>query len=306
MDKLIKSIIKIVCVLAFVVLLLFVGNVIVIANQIQTATNVYCVYAFYAVLLALLIIFIIKPVIKLLRMPSLIPLSKVDEDYPTNVIKQIADNLAQNYQAETDEEKDAKQKFIEGVKECGTVSRSELIETYVNPEIERRMNKIDEIIQSYRKRVFILTSISQNNRVDTISVWILNFRMIKDLIESTGFRPSYYQMFQIYWRVLATGAFAYATSDAVDVADEGFLSDISSEIARKIGLDFLGSIIGLFAKSFIDGAVNALFTWRLGLVTKKYLELGFDAFKDEQQRTDIYKQSVSECKLFINKIKEAS
>ena len=304
MDKLMKSIIKIVCVLAFVVLLLFVGNVIVIANQIQTATNVYCAYAFYVVLLALLIIFIIKPVIKLLRMPSLISLSKVNEGYPTSEIRKIANNLAQNYQAETDEEKDAKRKFIEGVKECGTVSRNELIEKYVNPEIERRMSKIKGKIEQYRNRVFVLTAISQSNRFDAVSVWILNFRMINDLIKQTGFRPSYYQMFQIYWRVLATGAFAYAVSDVTDWADETFFSDISQEIGEKIGSAIFGKILGIFTKSLADGAVNALFTWRLGYVTKKYLEIGFDKFKD--RRMDIYKESIIECRNYVELIRKAS
>ena len=78
---------KIIGILIFVVLLMFVGNVITIANQIQMVTNVYCAYAFYVVLFVLLLVFVIIPIIKLLKMP-VFSFSKVNNtDYSIEALQ---------------------------------------------------------------------------------------------------------------------------------------------------------------------------------------------------------------------------
>lgn len=302
MENLFKNIIKVFCILAFVTLLMFVGNVITIANQIETATNVYCAYAFYAVLFVLLLIFIVVPIIKILKMPSIMEFSEVDDDISVESLQIIATNLAKNYPDNDKTAAEAKKQFEEEIEGKGFSDKKGLKEI-VNVEIKRRLDTIEEKIKQYGKRVFILTAISQSNRIDTIAVWVLNFRMIKDLIASAGFRPSIYQMFQIYWRVLVTGAFAFATSEVLDVIDDEYLSDISVEVGEKLGGSIFGKLFGVFSKSLVDGAVNGLFTLRLGYVTKKYLEVGFEQFNATEkinnqdvhiQRIKIYKESIKE------------
>ena len=300
MKDMIRNIVKIMCILVFIVLLLFIGNVMVIANNIQNATNEYVAYAFYAVLLVLLLAFIIIPLVKLLKMPSMMEFPKVDDSYTAEKVQKIALNLAANY---PNNEKVEQKKFTDTVESAGLTDKDNLIKS-VNNEIKRRFDNIESIIKRYGKHVFIVTAISQNNRLDTISVLILNFRMIKDLIKSTGFRPSNIQMLQIYWRVIVTGAFAYATSEAVDFADETFLSEMSTEIGEKVGSSILGKLLGVFTKSLADGAVNGLFTLRLGYVTKHYLEEGFDTFKDKTARVKIYKQSLRDAWKIRNVINE--
>ena len=318
MGELTKLIIKVICTLAFVALLIFVGNVIVIANQIQMATNVYCMYAFYAVVLALLLYFIIIPMIKIQRMPSITELS-VDGDIAHKSLKNIADKLAECHPKKENKHYDDNEladirpthyyshpknqrEFKEQIDDCGESNDNKKMELVKN-EIKIRMKTIDDKIKRYGKHVFIVTAISQSNKLDTLSVLILNFRMIKDLIESTGFCPSFYQMFQIYWRVLVTGVFAYATSEVTQLADETIFKDIGTEVAGKIGSETVGKLLGILTKSFVDGAINGLFTLRLGYVTKHYLEKGFDSFKDKDTRIAIYKQSLNEawdCRKWIN------
>lgn len=309
MEGLVKSIVKVICILAFVAVLLFVGNVMVIASHIQNATNVYCAYAFYAALLVLLIIFVVIPIVKLLRMPSIMELSKVEDGDTVEKVQKIALNLAANYPATNEEEEKEGQTFAETVKGLGLTAKNELMQC-VNNEIEKRFNNIDSKIKKYGKHVFIMTAISQNSRLDTVSVLILNFRMINDLIKSTGFRPNNFQMLKIYWRVMVTGAFAYATSEVVDMADESILSELSSNIGESIGSALFGKFLGIFAKSLADGAVNGLFTLRLGYVTKRYLQEGFDKLEDnakENERTkNIYKDSLFEAWKSIKDIKMAS
>lgn len=294
-----KTIVTILCTAAFIVLLVFVGNVIVIANHILLVTNLYCVYAFYVVLLILAVKFLVLPIIRLVRMPQITILTKPTDNTSAKELYNIGKNLVKSFPKERTNEKST---FERKVYSFGISQPSKQM-TLVGEEIDKRIESIDDKIKRYGKRVFVLTAISQNSRFDTISVLILNFRMINDLIKSTGFRPNYYQLFQIYWRVLMTGAFAYATSEVSEMADEVFLSNISTEIGEKIGSATFGTLLGVFTKSLADGAVNGLLTLRLGYVTKKYLEIGFDKYKDHKQRISIYKQSVQEawnCRKLIN------
>lgn len=299
-----KTIVTILCILIFVVLLIFAGNVIVIANQILLVTNIYCVYGFYALLLILSVLFIIVPIVRLIRMPQIAKLTKTNSTISSNELYTIGKNLAKYFPKDRQNEKDI---FERCVFEYGIAQPSKQKEL-VDKEIGKRLKTIDEKIKRYGKRVFILTAISQNSRFDTISVLILNFRMINDLIKSTGFRPGYYQLFQIYWRVLMTGAFAYATSEVSEMADELFLSDIGTEIGEKVGNETLGKLLGIFTKSIADGAVNGMFTLRIGFVTKKYIEIGFNQFKDHKQRISVYKHSIKEawnCRKNINDLRIA-
>lgn len=299
-----KSIITILCIVAFVTVLVIVGNEIVIANQIMLVTNIYCVYGFYAALLLLVSLFVIAPIIRLIKMPKIAQLTRPNTDISDEDLYAIGKNLAKTFPKDRIEEKDD---FDRKVFEYG-ISQPSNQREIICQEIDNRLQSIDEKIKRYGKRVFILTAISQNSRFDTISVLILNFRMINDLIKSTGFRPGYYQLFQIYWRVLMTGAFAYATSEVSEMADELFLSDIGTEIGEKVGNETLGKLLGIFTKSIADGAVNGMFTLRIGFVTKKYIEIGFNQFKDHKQRISVYKHSIKEawnCRKNINDLRIA-
>ena len=296
-----KCIVQVVCIVIFITLLLLVGNVMFIANQIQMATNKYFAYTFYIVVFALLIIYIIIPIIKLLKRPSL----KEFTFKSTDSVKNIANKLKEHYpdipEGDT-EKKEKRNAFCKCIKESvidGEIVDINKLKEAVKNEIENRKNAIDEKIILYGKRVFAITAISQSNRFDTISVWYLNFRMISDLIETTGFKPTKIQLLHIYWRVIATGAFAYVASEVTNGTDENFLSNIGEAIGEKIGSSIFGKILGIFTKSLADGAVNGLLTLRLGYVTKKYLEEGFDKFYDSElngekvknKRIDYYKES---------------
>lgn len=293
MERLSNKIIKIVCIIAFValIIILCIGNVIIIANQIQNATNIYCVYAFYALLIVLLVILIVVPAIRIVLMPTtMIP--KVEKNMSNNTLINFAKQLGKYYPVKNENDKNEKKRFNKQIKDFGTINKKDLY-IFLDKEIKRRLDMIDDKIKKYGKRVFILTAISQNSRFDTISVLILNFRMIYDLITSTGFRPGNYQLFKIYWRVMITGVFAYATSEVVEMADDEFLKDIGPEIGATVGLSF-GKMLGRVFKSVADGAVNGLLTLRLGYITKKYLEEGFKTFENKTDRVRIYRESLKQ------------
>lgn len=238
-------------------------------------------------------------------MPQIAKLAKPKDNISAEDLYTIGKNLVKYFPQDRINEKDDFENdvFYYGISQPS--KQMELIRT----EIDLRFTAINNKIKKYGKRVFILTAISQNSRFDTISVLILNFRMINDLIKSTGYRPSYYQLFKIYWRVMITGAFAYATSEVVELADDDFLQEIGPEIGATIGLSF-GNMLGKAFKSIADGAVNGLLTLRLGFITKKYLEEGFKMFENKTDRVRIYRASLKQAlnlkKDIFNQIKLAS
>ncbi|MBO7439902.1 MAG: DUF697 domain-containing protein [Bacteroidales bacterium] len=296
-----KKILTLFSILLFAGLIVFVGNVIVIAGQIMLVTNIYCVYGFYAVLLALFIIFVAAPIIRMVKMPQISKMRIENQDkISANDLYAIGQNLSKHF---PDERKSEKEQFSRKVFKYGISQRDQQLKNVMD-EINKRFENIDNKIKRYGKSVFILTAISQNNRFDTISVLIMNFRMIKDLIDSTGFSPGYRNLIKIYYRVLMTGAFAYAISDVTDMADETYLAGLETEVAEKIGSETLGKLLGILTKSIADGAVNGLFTLRLGYVTKHYLEEGFESFKDKKARVKIYKQSLQDAWKLRNVINE--
>lgn len=291
MKELAKKLLTFVCVLAFIGLLIFVGNVVFLAKQIESVSNIYFAYAFYGVLFVLLVFFVMIPIIRLLKMPKLPKLQTIDDNRTSDKeVCAVARNLISTFPKNRESEKKEFCKEVESNSIVMPNAQRELVKN----EITNRLNVIDEKIKKYAKRVFALTAISQSNRFDAITVWILNFRMINDLIKSTGFSPNGYQMFQIYWRVVVTGAFAYAVSDVADWTGEKLLDDLSTEIGEKVGSSIFGNLLGIFSKSLADGAVNGLLTLRLGYITKKYLEIGFDKYKDKNEMLNVYKMAVKE------------
>ena len=290
MKELAKRLLTFVCVLAFIGLLIFVGNVVFLAKQIESVSNVYFAYAFYGVLFVLLLFFVVIPIIRLCKMPELPKLQTMDNRTSDKEMRSVARNLVATF---PDDRQDEKKDFQYNVKHNSIANARDQRELVENVTAKRQ-TEIKSKITKYAKRVFALTAISQSNRFDAVTVWILNFRMVNDLIQSTGFRPNGYQMFQIYWRVVVTGAFAYAVSDAADWTGEKLLDELSTEIGEKIGSSIFGNRIGIFTKSLADGAVNGLLTLRLGYITKKYLEIGFDKYKDKKAMLNVYKMAVKE------------
>jgi uncharacterized membrane protein YcjF (UPF0283 family) len=305
MKEVVKKLLLFVCVLAFIGLLIFVGNVVFLAKHIESVSNVYFAYAFYGVLFVLLLFFVVLPIIRLCKMPELPKFHTTDSRTSNKEMLSVARNLVATFP----EERKSEKKYFSSAVESNSIAKPQSQSKLVEEEIKKRLAVIDETIKKYAKRVFVLTAISQSNRFDAITVWILNFRMIHDLISSTGFRPNGYQMFQIYWRVIVTGGFAYAVSDLADWTGEKLLNEMSTEIGEKVGSSIFGNLLGLFTKSLADGAVNGLLTLRLGYITQKYLEIGFDKYKDGKEMLNVYKWAIKEAwksRKMINEIKLAS
>ncbi len=258
-----------VCVLLFIGLLIFAGNVIIIANQIQMATNAYVAYAFYAVVLGLLGYYVARPAFKLVKMPPITEFKQINDKISDEDLRKVGERL------KSDDEKD--NEFCKNFDYYNSSSsyKPKQIEN-VNGEIKRRFQLIEDEIRNSSIKAGVLTAISQNSKIDAVSVLIVNFKMIYKLITLAGFRPNNIQLLKIYWRILSAGVFAYALSETFNLASDS----VGGEVTEKIASAFAGKV----TKSVSDGIINGLLTWRLGYVTKKFLELGEEGFAKEDSK----------------------
>lgn len=139
---------------------------------------------------------------------------------------------------------------------------------------------IDELVVNSAKDTLILTAMSQNGFVDFIVVLTNNFRMIKKIIVMCGFRPTFMRTLKLYINV--------------------FFSSLVADGAQKLEMSSLisSSLTGL-SKTIVDsignGAVNALFMLRIGMLTKNYLYID----DTKKKKFSLRNNSIIEaCKLF--------
>ena len=285
------------------------GNVIIIGDKIGQITHVYVEYLFYAVLLILGYIYIIRPIVKMHLSPEF-PTLRVDENWNRNELYAFAKKLRDNCSYISDKEirKSHRDYLDEHIRH--NCAQTENLKLIITNEVDRRINGdtdlrvagVDSRIKEWAKSVFIVTAVSQNSLFDTLSVLILNYRMIADIILASGFKPTKSQLFKLYVRILSTALFTYFTShvfsnngdlmpfnftDAEDLASaaESELEDVDMSNVDMGDLEasdagFGNTIIqriktikvpGLLIDSAAQGCINALLTLRIGFVTKAYL-----------------------------------
>ena len=295
----------IVAVFISAIVIMISGNAIIIGDKIGKLTHVYVEYLFYAILIILAYIYIIRHIIKMHFSPEF-PTLRVDEGWSRNELYAFAKKLRDNCNYISDKKvkenhRDYLDKYIQH-----NSAQPEKLKIIISNEVNRRINGdpdlgvsgIDSRIKEWAKSVFIVTAVSQNSIFDTVSVLILNYRMIADIVLASGFRPTKSQLFKLYVKILSTALLTYCTSQVfsgngdlmpfnfgevddmtssgdadmgdLDASDAGFGNTIIQRIKTL-------KIPGLLIDSAAQGCINALLTLRIGYVAKSYLLEGPDA-----------------------------
>ena len=111
-------------------------------------------------------------------------------------------------------------------------------------------------------KVFLTTSISQNDKIDALSVLLVNLSLVKQIVAIYGYRPSYVKLFRVYFIVLRSALLAYGMQN---VNWFNVFGKFFSGVAKK--LPFLDTLVD----SAVQGTVSAFMTVLVGYKTKKYL-----------------------------------
>ena len=342
---------------SFVILLL--GNIIIIGEKIASLSHVaWAEYAFYTLLLVVFYVVVIRPVVRVHRAPQ-IPALSIDGEWNTAQLVAFGHKLADNcnyipkdkscpelrklHQQRLREDLEryatSKEELVQIISEelKLRIEGGELKETS-GPRIEDmysvRIIGINRRIIEWAKSVFMITAISQNGKLDTVSVLYMNYKMIEDVIVASGFRPTRQQLFRQYVNILVTSLMTFVVSevfkDMGSVAPFGSLADQSSDAASDIDisdasvdaadvdLDDIGDIVsgdtgflsilsnvkipGVVIGPICDGIVNSLMTLRIGYVTRNYLIDGMNSLNGIKAKRKAKRAAVKEALKSLPKV----
>lgn len=238
--------------------------------------SIYLEYGFY-VLAALLIYFLIlNPVRIIIFSPSFSIDTVLDKPSRKNkkLRKRMAKTMMKNSaldQVDVEKIKSSMNKDEELAKEMNRI---------LNGPLKKEMNKI---IINNAKTVLVSTAVSQNGKLDMMTVVAVNLKMIKELVLKCGFRPSYPKLGKLAARVFSTALIAdglenLEIEDILPASSTNFLAEIP--------------ILKPIMSSVVQGISNALLTIRIGVVTRKYLFADAGAVTKKDIRSQAFKEAV--------------
>ncbi len=244
-----------------VILLMLIGNVISIGDKIAKVNNTLAI-VFYVLCGLLIYLLIIHPIFVIAFSPTFKVPTVLEDDKKT---RRIYIKVAKNLLRQKTLNENSIINLKNGLKNKDTL-KLELNKVY-NNDVKKEINKL---ILKNAKTVMVSTAISQNGKLDMFTVLVVNIKMIKEIVEKCGFRPSYKNLAKLAVNVLGTALI----SEGLENLDFGELfPNATTGILSEV--PFLKTITG----SIAQGISNAFLTLRIGVITRKYL------FSDTQIKT---------------------
>ena len=244
--------------------------------------GIYVEIAFYIVVFAVIYLAIIYPIMKIVKSPSLSIITTLDpmDSKAIAVYKKVSKNIV--------EANDLNEEEILLLTSYKTNEELLLnLQVVFDQSIKKHLNRI---IISNAKTVMISTAICQSARFDMITVFGVNLRMIKELVEKCGFRPSMTNLSKLTINVFSTALIA-----------EGLENLSLEDILPKSTMDIVSEIpmLGKTIESITQGAANALMTVRIGCVCRRYLFNDGQVITKEEIRRQAYKETLKLIPLVI-------
>ncbi|MGO4936358.1 DUF697 domain-containing protein [Fundicoccus sp. Sow4_H7] len=146
----------------------------------------------------------------------------------------------------------------------------------IEEQIEESFTSLNELslplIKENANAIFLSTAISQNGSLDSLMVIFSNIRMIWQLANIYGTRPSLASLIKLYAQV-GSIMFMARTLEDTDLIETQMEPLIASILGESIASAIPGMvpIANLVVSSMMEGSVNAFLTLRVGLITQNYL-----------------------------------
>lgn len=247
------------------------GNILIIGQRLARV-HPWAEYMFYAAVGMLAVVYLLLPVVRILRAPGI---PAFDEEAlrtaPVERLYKLGLSLAKNnYYIDDAALRKIHRDDLSGFFQVHSAEREVILEK-IAEEMEVRLAKMDTIIKEQALTVFLITGLSQNGKFDFISSMAVNFKMIGRLVATSGFRPTYSQLFRVYTQVLGASFVTYFSEEMLDDID-------FSSITNTVRLP------GILVSSLLDGTVTALMTLRIGYITQLYIRTGNAAFNRRAAR----------------------
>ena len=264
--------------LVILFLLVLTSSILDIGERLRFGWEIeYVEYSFYLLCFLLVWFLIINPVRIVLTSPSLSIITTLEKDTPKahKIYKSVTKNiLKSNETTLTEEERTS----LENYKNYDELR--DALNLTMNGSVKKQINKI---IVKNAKTVMLSTMISQNAKLDMISVVSTDLNMIKEIVVACGFRPSMKNLSKLTINVASTALIAEGLES---IRLEDVLPTQSIQALENVPL--LKPIIS----SVTQGVANALMTIRIGLVTRGYLFTSSKKASKAQIRAEAFKDAL--------------
>lgn len=263
------------CLIVFAIILL--SSVLDIGEKIRAFASwgIYVEIGFYALVLLLIYLLIIRPIYIILKSPDLSIVTSMDEkdSRAISIYKKVAKNIVKNNDLPEEEK----------ILLLDYKANDELL-VNLNAVFQNTVKKqLNKIIINNAKIVMISTAICQSARFDMITVFSVNLKMIKELVEKCGFRPSMKNLSKLTIKVFGTALIA-----------EGLENLTIDDVMPKTAMNAISEVplLGKVLESVVQGAANALLTVRIGCVARRYLFSDGQVVTQEDIRRQAYKETL--------------
>lgn len=306
-----KTLILVVILFVLITVIVILGNIITVGEKMTAVVGApYLEYAFYLILVGLftylVYVAILQPMRRIHNAPEFPVLSVedkenglTDEEYKKRLLA-FAERLCDNCYYLPASKREAHQTELRRelaiIKDSSDISS---LKEYLTKELKARYQSVDKKIISYGTKVFIITAVSSSNRVDTLATLGLNYRMVSDIVRSSGFRPNRLQLIKLYYYVISSAFFSYFfqdVSESVDDMIDGLtdsadidVSDVEIPDVDASNIDFTQyvkslNLPGIPLAPLADGLANAIMTIAIGYIAKYYLQKGAKELKGAKGR----------------------
>lgn len=261
----------------FFLVMIIVSAVLDLGDKISRV-HIYLGYAFYGLSSILFIILFIRPLFLVIFSPSFSINHLFDEEQNARknhrMYRKVSRNLLKEDYIGTEEKE-----MIESAMTDPVALKKALSHTF-DKTIKKELNKM---IVEHAETVYLSTAISQNGKLDAVAVITINFRLIKNLVQKCGFRPSYMSLGKLSLNILGTALIAE------NLEDMNF-SEIfpNSTVNALQEVPLLKTVTG----SFAQGVGNALLSLRVGIICRNYLFMDLKGLSKREIRKIAFAEAV--------------
>lgn len=252
-------------------LLMLLSSVLDVGERLRNVSK-YLEYAFYGITVILVYALIFRPVHIIVFSPTFSIQTTLDDEKTSYKNYRLYKRVVKRLLDEPYLPDEEKQNLL------ATLNDKKLLQDNLNHAFNKYVKKeINKRIKKHAKTVMISTAISQNGRLDFFTIIVVNLKMIKELVQMCGFRPSYKNLSKLTINVFTTALIA-----------EGLENLDINDVLPQSTMNTLGEIplIKPILSSVTQGISNALLTLRIGIVTRKYLFTDAKEITKEKIRRD--------------------
>jgi len=128
----------------------------------------------------------------------------------------------------------------------------------------------DEEIKSIAGTIFLTTAISQNGKLDAITVLVTQSKMVWGLAHIYYQRPTLKDLMRLYSNV-ALSTFLASEIEDLDITEQ-FQPVLQAMMKNTAGksIPIVGSTANIIMDSLLEGTTNAYLSLRVGIIAKRY------------------------------------